>query len=145
VTFSTKKYNGAVSKTVHVLSSDPDRSSFPLQIAALVGGAPATLGMEPALGIDFERFAVDTQRKERVVLTNYSPEAMQVSIIAGPRDYLSASLSGKIIQPRESVELTVETHGKPPLGRFSDAVTLMLDETHDTRLTVPIKGVSMMP
>ena len=145
MTFSTKKYNGAVRKTVHVLSSDPERSSFPLQIAALVGGPPATLGVEPALGVDFERFPVDSPRKSKVVLTNYSPEAMHVSIIAGPRDYLQASLSAKIIQPRESVEVTVETHGKPPLGRFSDAVTLMLDEAHDTRLTIPIKGVSMMP
>jgi hypothetical protein len=130
---------------VQVESSDPERPSFPLQIAALVGGAPATLGMEPAQGIDFDRFAADAPRQGKVVLTNYSPEAMQVSIIAGPREYLSASLSGTIIQPRESVELTVETHGKPPLGRFSDAVTLMVDEAHDTRLTIPIKGVSMMP
>lgn len=145
MTFSTKKYNGAVRKTVHVLSSDPERASFPLQIAALVGGPPATVGMEPATGIDFERFPVDSPRKAKVVLTNYSPGAMQVSIIAAPRDYLEASLSGKIIQPRETVEITVETNGKPPLGRFTDAVTLMLDEAHDTRLTIPIKGVSMMP
>ena len=145
MTFSTKKYNGPVRKTVQVLSSDPERSSFPLQISALVGGPPATLGMEPAEGIDFDRFAVDSPRKAKVVLTNYSPAAMQVSIVSGPRDYLAASLSNKIIQPRESIEVTVETHGKPPLGRFTDAVTIMLDEAHDTRLTIPIKGVSMMP
>jgi len=145
VTFSTKKYNGAVRKTVHVLSSDPERGSFPLQISALVGGPPATLGMEPATGVDFERFAVDAPQKSKVVLTNYSPEAMQLSIIGEPRDYLEVSLSDKVLQPRESVEVTVATHGKPPLGRFSDAVTIMLDETHDTRLTIPIKGVSMMP
>jgi len=145
VTFSTKKYNGAVRKTVHVMSSDGERPQFPLQIAALVGGPPATLGMDPAEGIDFDRFKVDEPQKSKVVLTNYSPEAMQVSIIGGPHDYLSANLTGKIIQPRESIELDVETHGKPPLGRFTDAVTLMLDEAHNTRLTVPIKGVSMMP
>jgi hypothetical protein len=101
--------------------------------------------MEPAEGIDFERFAVDSPRKSKVVLTNYSPEAMNVSIIGSPREFLSASLSGTVIQPRESVEVTVETHGKPPLGRFSDGVTLMLNEAHATRLTIPIKGVSMMP
>jgi hypothetical protein len=145
VTFSTKKYNGAVRKSVHIVSSDPERGQFPLQISALVGGPPATVGMEPAEGIDFDRFTVDEHKSAKVVLTNYSPEAMQVSIIGGPRDFLNAHLSGKIIQPRESVELDVETHGKPPLGRFTDAVTIMLDEAHDTRLTVPIKGVSMMP
>lgn len=145
MTFSTKKYNGAVRKTVQVESSDPERPSFPLQIAALVGGPPATLGMEPADGVDFDRFNVDEPKQGKVVLTNYSPEPMQISIIGEPREFLSAHLSQKMIQPRESVELDVATHGKPPLGRFTDAVTLMLDEAHNTRLTVPIKGVSMMP
>lgn len=131
-------------KTIQVLTSDPERPQYPLQVAALVGGAPATLGVEPADGVDFQRFAVDAPQKLTVTLTNYSPDPMRVSIIGQPLEFLDATLSREVIQPRESVELTIATRDKPPLGRFNDAVTLLLDEARNTRLTVPIQGVSMM-
>jgi hypothetical protein len=145
VTFSTKKYNGVVRKTVHVLSSDPERSSFPLQISAVVGGPPATLGMDPADGVDFDRVPVGQHRKATVVLTNYGSRLMPISIIGTPRDFLQTRLSADAIRPGESVELEVECRDDLPVGHFSDAVTLALDRTHDARLTVPIKGVGLAP
>jgi hypothetical protein len=144
VTFSTKKYSGAVRKSVHVVSSDANRPSFPLQVSALVGGSPATLGLNPESGIDFDRFPVDERQEASVALTNYSPETMHVSIIGAPPEFLSASLSSDVIEPRASVDLMVKTLDKPPLGKFTGAITLRLDQTGNTRVTIPISGVSMM-
>jgi hypothetical protein len=143
VTFSTKKLNGPVRKSVHVVTSDANAASFGLQIAALVGGAPATLGVEPP-AVDFDRFAADAPQHATVKLTNYSPEPMHVSIIDPPLEYMTAKLSGEIIEPRHTVELTVATHGTPPLGKFSTGVTLLLDETRNTRMTIPVIGTTMM-
>ena len=144
MTFNTKKYSGPVRKSVQVLCSDSKRRSYPLQVSALVGGAPPTVGLDPERGIDFERFAVDEKQEASIVITNYSPEPMHLSIIGAPPEYLLAMLSSPVVQPRESVELTVSTNDAPPLGRFASSVTLLIDESKNTRLTIPVSGVSMM-
>ena len=143
VTFSTKKYNGPVRKTVHVLTSDGNNPSYPLQVSALVGGPPATVGVEPA-AIDFERFAADAPQQAVITLSNYSPAPMTITIAEGPLDYLDATLSATTLEPRESVELTVKTTKTPPLGRFNSGVTLLLNEATNMRMTIPISGVTMM-
>jgi hypothetical protein len=144
VTFATKKYSGPVRKSVQVMSSDAERPRYGLQVAALVGGAPPTLGVVPESGINFSRFPVDERQEMKVELTNYSPQPMHVSIVGPPPEFLQASLSSAVVQPRETVDLTVATRDKPPLGKFQGSLTLLLDEAQDTRLTIPISGVSMM-
>ena len=144
MTFNTKKYSGPVRKSVQVLCSDSKRRSYPLQVSALVGGAPPTVGLDPERGINFERFSVDEKQEATITITNYSPEPMHLKIIGAPPDYLLATLSSPVVQPRESVELTVSTNNSPPLGRFASSVTLLIDESKNTRLTIPVSGVSMM-
>jgi len=144
VTFATKKYSGPVRKTVQVISSDAQRVRFPLQVSALVGSAPPTIGLNPETGIDFERFPVDENQKATLELTNFSAAPMQIQIIGTQPEFLAAELTSATIQPRESVELVVRTTNQPPLGKFTAAVTLLLDESRNTRLTIPISGVSMM-
>jgi hypothetical protein len=144
VTFSTKKYSGPVRKSIQVISSDPEAARYRLQVSALVGSAPPTIGLNPETGIDFDRFPVDENQSATLELTNFSAEPMQIQIIGTPPEFLAAELSSEIIQPRETIELVVRTAEQPPLGRFSGAVTLLLDEARNTRLTIPISGVSMM-
>jgi len=129
---------------VQVISSDGDKPRFPLQISALVGAAPATVGIEPETGIDFNRFPVNEPQTAKVSLTNYSPDPVTVSIVGQPPEFLQASLSVLTLDPRQSVDLMVETRNEPPLGKFAGAVTLTLEGTQSTRLTIPISGVSMM-
>lgn len=125
------------------MSSDGNNPSYPLQISATVGGPPPTVGVEPAT-VDFDRFAADAPQTATVKLSNYTPNPLHVKILEEPFDFLSASLSGTTIQPRESVDLTIATTKTPPLGRFHSGVTLELDEANATRLTVPISGITMM-
>jgi hypothetical protein len=129
---------------VQVISSDSQQPRFGLQVSALVGGAPPTLGIVPESGIDFDRFPADERQEMKVELTNYSPQPMYLSIIGAPPEFLNASLSADVVQPRETVSLTVTTRDKPPLGKFQGSLTLLLDEAQETRLTIPISGVSMM-
>lgn len=131
-------------KSVQVLSSDSERPSFPLQVSALVGAAPATLGIKPEGPVNFDRFPIDEPQKFTVELTNYSQEPMHLSIVGAPPEFLSAELSAEILEPRKTVELRLETRDRPPLGRFAAAVTLLLDEARNTRLTIPVSGTSMM-
>jgi hypothetical protein len=129
---------------VQVISSDAERPRFPLQISALVGAAPPTVGLEPETGIDFSRFPVNEPQTATVSLTNYSPDPVTVSIVGQPPAFLQASLSTLKLEPRQSLDLLVETRNEPPLGKFAGAVTLTLEGTQSTRLTIPISGVSMM-
>ena len=131
-------------KSVVVVSSDAEQSNFPLQISALVGGAPPTVGIVPETGIDFDRFATDEHREAKVALTNFSPDAVTISIVGPPPSFLAAHLTADHLQPRQSADLVVETKKDAPLGKFSGAVTLVLQGSQTTRLTIPITGVSMM-
>ena len=100
--------------------------------------------MQPEGTVDFDRFPVDEPQKATVELTNYSQEPMHLSIVGTLPEFLSAELSANVLDPRKTVELRLATRGKPPLGRFSAAVTLLLDEARNTRLTIPVSGTSMM-
>jgi hypothetical protein len=102
------------------------------------------VGIEPEDGIDFNRFPVNEPQTATVSLTNYSPEPVTVSIVGQPPAFLQASLSLMTMEPRQSVDLMVETRNEPPLGKFAGAVTLALEGSQSTRLTIPISGVSMM-
>ena len=43
-----------------------------------------------------------------------------------------------------NADLVVETRSGAPLGKFSGAVTIVVQGAQSTRLTIPISGVSMM-
>lgn len=144
VSFSTKKYTGPVKKSVTVVSSDATQTNFPLHISALVGGNPPTVGVVPETGIDFDRFVADEHRAAKVSLTNFSPDAVALSIVGAPPSFLDAHLTAERLEPRQSAELVVETRDTAPLGKFSGAVTIVIQGGQSTRLTIPISGVSMM-
>ena len=131
-------------KTVTVMSSDARNTNFPLQFSAIVGGMPPTVGVVPETGIDFDRFAADEVREAKVALTNFSPTAVAVKIVGAPPSYLEAHLSTAHLEPKQSADLVVKTRNGTPLGKFSGAVTVELQGNQNTRLTIPVTGVSMM-
>ena len=131
-------------KTVTVVSSDAKSTNFPLQFAAIVGGTPPTVGVVPETGIDFDRFPADEAREARVALTNFSPTAVAVKIVGAPASYLEAHLSAARLEPKQSADLIVKTRNGTPLGKFSGAVTVEMEGSQNTRLTIPVTGVSMM-
>jgi len=134
-----------VRKSVAVVSSDEKNPNQQLHFAAIVGSTPPTVGIAPETGIDFERFAADESHEARVALTNFSPTAVSIKILGDPPSYLEARLSGTHLEPKQSADLIVKTKSDGvPLGKFSGAVTLILEGAQTTRLTIPVSGVSMM-
>jgi hypothetical protein len=133
-----------VRKSVTVVSSDAQQANYPLQFSAVVGGVPPTVGLLPEGGIDFDRFASDEHREAKIAITNFSPEAVNISIVGPPPEFLEAHLSVARLEPKQSADLVVKTKNAAPLGKFSGAVTVVLAGTQSTRLTIPISGVSMM-
>lgn len=128
-----------------MLSSDAQLPNRPLTIAAIVGSVPPTVGLVPETGVDFDRFAADETREARVALTNFSPSAVALRIVGGPPSYVEARLSKDQIEPKQSADLIVRTKSDGvPLGKFSGAVTLVVEGRETTRLTIPVSGVSMM-
>lgn len=145
VTFSTGKFSGPVHKTVTVSSSDAEQATMPLSFSAIVGSLPPTLGLSPETGVALDRFVAGESREARVELTNYSPTAMNISIVGAPPGFLEARLSGDHLEPRQKAELIVRSReGEAPLGQFSGAVTLLVEGEQNARLTIPVTGVSMM-
>jgi hypothetical protein len=134
-----------VRKSVTVVSSDAKNANFPLQFAAIVGSTPPTVGLVPETGVDFDRFAADESREARVAVTNFSPTAVAIQIVGAPPAYLEARLSSARLEPKQSADLIVKTLANGvPLGKFSGAVTLVMEGQQTTRLTIPVSGVSMM-
>ena len=132
-------------KSVTVVCSDDKNANQALHFAAIVGSTPPTVGISPETGIDFDRFAADESHEARVALTNFSPTAVSVKILGDPPAYLEARLSGTRLEPKQSADLIVRTKSDGvPLGKFSGAVTLLLEGDQSTRLTIPVSGVSMM-
>ena len=128
-----------------MVSSDEKNPNQALHFAAIVGSTPPTVGLAPETGIDFDRFTADESHEARVAVTNFSPTAVEVKILGDPPAYLEARLSGTHLEPKKSADLIVKTKSDGvPLGKFSGAVTLLLEGTQTTRITIPVSGVSMM-
>lgn len=145
VSFTTKKYTGPVRKTVTVVSSDDKNANAALHFAAIVGSMPPTVGMTPETGVDFDRFSADESKEAKVTLVNFSPTAVNVKIVGEPPAYLKAELSKTHLEPKQTAEVILHTKSDGvPLGKFSGAVTVVLEGQQETRLTIPISGVSMM-
>jgi hypothetical protein len=143
VTFSSGKHSGNFNKAVHVISSDPDQTLYPLQFHAEV--ADSTMEALPSgTVINLDRVAAGESRSATLALTNLATGNVTVSIADPPPAFLKASLSSTSLASRQSVNLKVVTTGEPPVGQFNGSVTVEMAGTENTRYTIPITGIGLM-
>lgn len=142
VTFSTGKFSGHVRKTLQVISSDAVNGYTSIELSAIVGELPPSVGLAPESGIRFDRLVAGQEQEAKATLTNLGSTAATLRIVGVPPSYLEARLSGSRVEPGKSTDLLVKTRGGVPHGAFSAGVTVQVDGRESARLTIPVSGVN---
>lgn len=142
VTFSTGKFSGHVRKTLQVISSDAVNGYTSIELSAVVGGLPPSVGLAPESGIRFDRLVAGQVHEAKATITNLGSSAATLRIVGALPSYLEARLSGSRVEPGKSADLLLKTRGAVPEGAFSAGVTIQVDGRESVRLTIPVSGVN---
>jgi hypothetical protein len=143
VTFNSKRFSGEVHKTVTFFSNDPAEPEAKLAFTATIETARKTVESleEP---VDLGNLLPNTGKQAQIRLINIGDQPYRLTVADWPGDWLEGDWTERVIDPQDTLTLTVGTHGVAPLGRFSESITFDVDGKVKSRFSLPITGIGLV-
>lgn len=143
VTFNSGSYQGQVSKAVYVESNDPIEPFLDISFLANVSVPAKLLSFDPF----FVKF--DTLRslpaKAIIKIVNMDSQTVSYSIAELPYSYVNLKTRKKKLAPGKEAEIEVTLSKAPPAGEFGTSFTVVCDDEHKSRFSIPISGFYQSP
>jgi hypothetical protein len=143
VTFNSKKFSGALTKSITVFSNDPAQAEAKFDFTADVATARSKVApvVEPA---DLGNLVPNTEGQAQIALTNLGKEPYKLRLADWPHSWLQPSWTEKVVDPGDTLKLSIGTLGVPPLGKFNTSLTFDVEGKDKSRLSLPITGVGLV-
>ena len=143
VTFNSKRFSGLVNKSVMFYSNDPEQPDAQLAFTATIETARKTVEAleEPA---DLGNLLPNKGAQAQIRLVNVGDQPYRLSVADWPGEWLEADWKERVVDPGDTVTLTVGTQGVPPLGRFSESITFDVEGKSKSRFSLPLTGIGLM-
>lgn len=143
VTFDSKRFSGLVNKSVVFYSNDPEQPEAKLSFSATIETARKVVEAldEPA---DLGNLLPNRGDQAQIRLTNIGDQPYRLSVADWPGEWLEADWTERIVDPGDTLTLTVGTKGVPPLGRFATSITFDVEGKEKSRFSLPITGIGLV-
>jgi hypothetical protein len=143
VVFNTKKFSGQVTKSVTVFCNDPESPQATFQFSADITTTRTRVAplVEPA---DLGQLSPNMDGQTSIGFVNLGQEPYKLRIADWPRSWLALGWTEKVVDPGDTLSLTLGTRGVPPLGAFSTSLTFDLEGSARARMSLPIVGVGKL-
>jgi hypothetical protein len=143
VTFNTKKFSGNVTKSVVVFCNDPENPQATFQFSADVTSTRTRVAplSEPA---DLGQLAPNMDGQTAIGFVNLGQEPYKLRLADWPKSWLAPAWTEKVVDPGDTLSLTVGTRGVPPLGKFTTSLTFEVEGSTKSRMSLPVTGVGLM-
>lgn len=143
VTFNTKKFSGQVTKSVTVFCNDPENAQASFQFSADVASTRTRVAplAEPA---DLGKLAPNMDGQTSIGFVNLSQEPYKLRVADWPKSWLALGWTEKVVDPGDTLSLTLGTTGVPPLGPFNSSLTFDVEGSRKSRMSLPLTGVGQM-
>jgi hypothetical protein len=132
-----------VNKSVAFYSNDPEHPEANLAFSASIETARKTVEAleEP---VDLGNLLPNRTGQAQIRLTNIGRQPYRLSLADWPGEWLEADWKERVIDPGDTLTLTVGTHGVPPLGRFDESITFDVEGKEKSRFSLPITGIGLV-
>jgi hypothetical protein len=143
VTFNTKKFSGEVTKSVAVFCNDPENPQATFQFSADVTSQRSRVAplIEPA---DLGQLAPNMEGQTSIAFVNLGQEPYKLRVADWPKSWLALAWTEKVVDPGDTLSLTLGTRGVPPLGKFNTSLTFDVEGSVKSRMSLPVTGVGQM-
>jgi len=143
VTFNSKKFSGAVNKTITVFSNDPSSPQAKITFLANVATARSRIVVvqEPA---DLGNLVPNKSGQAAIMLANVSDEPYRVRLTSYPTSWLEPAWTEKVVDPGDTLDLSIGTSGVPPLGKFESSITFEIEGRETSRMSLPLTGIGLV-
>lgn len=143
VTFNTKKFSGEVTKSVAVFCNDPVNAQSTFQFTADVASTRTRVAplSEPT---DLGQLMPNKDGQTTIGFVNLGQEPYKLHVADWPKSWLALGWTEKVVDPGDTLSLTIGTKGVPPLGKFNTSLTFDVEGSHKSRMSLPITGVGQM-
>ena len=143
VTFNSKKFSGAVNKTVTVFSNDPGSPQAKITFLANVATARSKIVVvqEPT---DLGSLVPNKSGQSTIMLANVGDEPYRLRLAAYPSGWLEPGWTEKVVDPGDTLHLPIGTNGVPPLGKFESSITFEIEGRETSRMSLPLTGIGLI-
>lgn len=143
VTFNSKKFSGAITKKITVFSNDPNNPRSTITFTANVQTNRTLIAVvnEP---VDLGSLVPDQSGQSTILLTNLGTEPYRLRLAAWPKGWMQTSWKEKVIDPGDTLQMSIGTSAVPPLGKFETSITFEVEGSEKTRMSLPLTGVGLV-
>jgi hypothetical protein len=139
VTFNSGSYQGSVSKSVYVESSDPIEPFMDVSFLANVSVPAKLLSFDPFF-IKFDTIR-QLPAKASIKVVNIDSAAIGFSIAEPPFGYVNLKARKKKLAPGKESEIEIILDKALPPGEFGTSFTVVCDDEKKSRFSIPIQGI----
>jgi hypothetical protein len=79
-----------------------------------------------------------------IAFVNLGQEPYKLRVADWPRSWLALAWTEKVVDPGDTLSLTLGTKGVPPLGKFNTSLTFDVEGSVKSRMSLPLTGVGQM-
>ncbi len=131
---------GNTTKKLQIISNDPTNPFMEVQFTAKIGKNSSLIKLTPK-EINFDTVSQGTEEQRSLKIENISEEKLSIKMVEGPGDDIDLDLESKILQPGESVQVTLKLKKKAALGDLYTSFTLDFEGSKMARVSIPISAV----
>lgn len=143
VTFDSKRFSGSVTKTVVVMCNDPENPRPEIVFSARIETARKLITVEPE-PTELGSLLPGKPDQAKVTFTNTGSEPYRLSVLDWPKNWMKLSWTEKVVDPSRSIDLRIGTNSNAPMGSFVTSLTLDVQGSQTSRISVPLTGVGLV-
>jgi hypothetical protein len=132
-TFNSKSYTGNVTKSISVISNDPERPSYKLTIS---GEIIEDVSIKPR-NIDFGSVSLGERTNRTFTIKSQTTPDFKIKKITPSKPFINASI---IEEENGEYVIKVALENNPGIGRFSGGIYLETNSQMQKKVTVPFFG-----
>ena len=132
-TFNSGSFTGNVTKSIAVISNDPERSSYKLTIS---GEIIEDLNIKPR-NIDFGSVYIGEKTNKTFTIKSQTEPDFKIKKIAPSKPFINASIAE---EKNGEYVIKVALENNPEIGRFSGGIYFETNSQMQKKVTVPFFG-----
>jgi len=128
---------GETTKRLHVVCNDPNNPLAEIRFTAKIGHGSSLVKITPAF-VDFDSASSGTRTTQTLTIENTSGEKMSLIRVEGPGEGVDADMKDQVLQPGQSIQVTLKLKDKATSGNIQTSLTLDFECSKIARVTIPI-------
>jgi len=135
--FNSEKFNGRVSKQIHIDTNDPIKPYLKVTFTAIINNPLLTITSEPA-DVDFGAIKPGTKAEQKLKITNSENKPVKLAVIEQANS-VKASIANSEIPAHGNGEVLLDLAPQGLQGEIKESITFEAVDIPNSRFTIPCK------